>query len=222
MISPPGHSHIRSFVAAVAVAIPAMVTGAGLIASPAQATFTLTLLEEGTSVVATGMGRIDKTDLNMPGSVGQFDPQIDPSGDSIIAGAGFSSETDTFTGITGPTSFGSGSFHLASSGTGNLVGVTPNAAGTEGILVPSTYVSDSSLSDTATWNSASFTSLGVTPGTYTWTWGTGADADSFTLQIGAVPAPPIGHGLPALFAVGGLLLGAKLLERGKRSRLQFG
>jgi hypothetical protein len=38
----------------------------------------------------------------------------------------------------------------------------------------------------------------------------------------AVPAPLIGRGLPVLLAVGGLLFGAKLLERGKRRRLQFG
>jgi hypothetical protein len=37
-----------------------------------------------------------------------------------------------------------------------------------------------------------------------------------------VPAPSIGRGLPVLLAVGGLLLGARLLERGKRRRLQFG
>lgn len=31
-----------------------------------------------------------------------------------------------------------------------------------------------------------------------------------------VPAPAIGHGLPVLLAVGGLLFGAKLLERSKK------
>jgi hypothetical protein len=40
--------------------------------------------------------------------------------------------------------------------------------------------------------------------------------------VAAVPAPSIGRGLPVLLAVGGLLFGAKLLERGKRRGLQFG
>jgi hypothetical protein len=34
-----------------------------------------------------------------------------------------------------------------------------------------------------------------------------------------VPAPLIGHGLPVLLAVGGILFGAKFLERGKKRRL---
>jgi hypothetical protein len=39
---------------------------------------------------------------------------------------------------------------------------------------------------------------------------------SFTATI---PAPVIGHGLPGLLAIGGVLFGAKLFERSKRRRL---
>jgi hypothetical protein len=39
-----------------------------------------------------------------------------------------------------------------------------------------------------------------------------------SLVVGAVPAPPIGHGLPVGLAVGGLLLGFKLWERGQKRR----
>jgi hypothetical protein len=55
--------------------------------------------------------------------------------------------------------------------------------------VPVGYVSGTALSDSMTSDSATFASLGVTPGTYTWTWGSGADADSFTLKTTAVPEP---------------------------------
>ena len=41
-------------------------------------------------------------------------------------------------------------------------------------------------------------------------------------SVVGVPAPLIGHGFPVLLAVGGLLLGAKLFERGKKQRLQLG
>jgi hypothetical protein len=39
----------------------------------------------------------------------------------------------------------------------------------------------------------------------------------------AVPGPVIGSGLPGLLVAGGLLFGAKLLDRSKRRRIiQFG
>jgi hypothetical protein len=47
-------------------------------------------------------------------------------------------------------------------------------------------------------------------------------AGSAVPTAAAVPAPPIGRGLPVLLAVGGLLFGAKLLERSKKLGLQTG
>ena len=44
------------------------------------------------------------------------------------------------------------------------------------------------------------------------------DLVSKDLPFTPVPAPLIGHGLPILIAVGGLLFGAKLLERSKKHR----
>jgi hypothetical protein len=60
------------------------------------------------------------------------------------------------------------------------------------------YVSESALSDTATFAFQNFSilSLGVTPGTYEWTWGDRAN-QNFTLVIG-VPGPIVGAGLPGL------------------------
>jgi hypothetical protein len=66
------------------------------------------------------------------------------------------------------------------------------AAPVVGLLgVPQGYVSGNPLSDTATWDSTTFASLGVTPGTYVWSWGTGAN-QNFTLQIGPAAAPEPG------------------------------
>jgi hypothetical protein len=47
------------------------------------------------------------------------------------------------------------------------------------------------LNATDTYAGQTISSLGLTPGTYTWTWGTGAHADSLTVQIGpaAIPEP---------------------------------
>jgi len=106
-----------------------------------------------------------------------------------------------YSGVTGPTTqFGSGSFTNPSSGSGNLVEIN---GGTDHLFLPLGYSSGAALSDTDTWNGASFSSLGVTPGTYVWTWGTGPDADSYTLNVGSVSVPePSATVLCGLAAVG--------------------
>jgi hypothetical protein len=67
------------------------------------------------------------------------------------------------------------------------------------------------LSDSMTFNNATFASLGVTPGTYVWTWGTGAD-QNFTLQIGSVGVPVPGSG-STVSLLGCALLGLAGLRR---------
>ena len=55
--------------------------------------------------------------------------------------------------------------------------------------MPQGYVSGTDLGiSTDTWNNQTLSSLGLTPGTYTWTWGTAPHADSLALQI-TVPEP---------------------------------
>ena len=50
--------------------------------------------------------------------------------------------------------------------------------------MPQGYVSGAALSDSMTFNNATFASLGVTPGTDVWTLGTGLPNQNFTLDIG--------------------------------------
>jgi hypothetical protein len=195
----------------------AIMIGSGLSVPLAQAGYIVTLEQAGNNVVATGSGTIDTTGLSFLQSASNPGIGINPEGGAIDTGTGGPAvEYDVYTGFTGPTSFGSALNTVASSGSGDLVGIYGGGGyygPTPQLDVPFPYVSGAPLSDTATYDNATFTSLGVTPGTYEWTWGSGADADSFTLQIGTVPAPLIGHGLPVLLAVGGLLFSAKLLQR---------
>jgi hypothetical protein len=232
MTTPRHHSATRSLLATVAVAIPAMLIGSGLSAPPAQASYMVTIEQEGSNVVATGSGSIDLTDLTSAGMTGPVETSISPSEGILLIGNSPADNDDIYTGITpSSASFGTGGLNLASAATGNFVGIcgVPMSSDCDYlhaiVILPTDYTSGAPLgTSTATFDDTTLSGLGVTPGTYEWTWGSGADADSFTLQIGpaAAPAPLIGRGLPALLAVGGLLLGSKLLGRGNRRRFQLG
>ena len=100
--------------------------------------------------------------------------------------------------------------YFANSGSGDFVGIKCLTAGPNGLLiVPQGYVSGAALSDSMTFNNATFASLGVTPGTYVWTWGTGLPNQNFTLQIGGwVP-----DGGSTVSLLGFALLGLVALRR---------
>jgi hypothetical protein len=80
------------------------------------------------------------------------------------------------------------------------------------LLVPQGYASGAALSDSMTFNNATFASLGVTPGTYVWTWGDGAN-QNFTLQIGSVGVPNVPDGGSTVSLLGCALLGLAALRR---------
>lgn len=167
----------------------------------AHASVLLTLLESGSNVAGTGSGTINTTALTLS-NTGTGTAGVAGNLGFTRVGPNTSTSLDIYSGITGPTSFGSSGLISASSGSGNLIGVR---GGNNTIFVSTGYVSSAALSGSATWASASFASLGLTPGTYTWNWGAGPTADSLTLQIGpsgggAAPEP----GTLALLALGGV------------------
>jgi PEP-CTERM motif len=160
----------------------------GLCTPSAQAAFIVDLTQEGSNVVATGSGTIDLTDLSLfVPLLGHIAGSIEPNQGLIEVGPMILTDGEFYTGITGPTNFGDGSRTFASSGSGDSLGVV--GAETALVVVPEGYVSGTALSDSTTFDSATFASLGVRPGTYTWTWGSGVNADSFTLKTTVVPEP---------------------------------
>jgi hypothetical protein len=149
---------------------------------PAQAGYIVILQQVGSDVVATGSGAIDLTGLSLLDIAGGSHAVIVPNAANVQTGPS-GLELFKYSGFSGPTNFGSGGQTVSSSGTGDFVGIS----GTEGFLwLPFAYVSGSPLSDSATYDGATFSSLGVTPGTYEWTWGPGDD-QNFTLEIVLTP-----------------------------------
>ena len=143
---------------------------------PAQA-YTVTLQQMGANVVATGNGAINLTGLTFESHGGAAAAVYASQG---IIQTGPSAAVDFYLGFTGPTRFGSGGVFSANSSIGDLVG---NSA--FGLAVPMGYVSNTNLTSSATWDTATFASLGVRQGTYVWSWGTGLPNQNFTLIIGS-------------------------------------
>ncbi len=160
------------------------------VALPTRADVVIAIEQSGANVELTGSGSLKLTALSL-GANGPFTPNgvFSDYADAIV-GVSFSS-ADEYLGASGPSSFaGTGPDESNISGTGDIFGVQ----GLNGeIFVPHGYAPGGYLSGTATVDNATLSSLGLTPGTYTWTWGTGANADSLTVQIGpaatVVPEP---------------------------------
>ncbi|MBV8935836.1 MAG: PEP-CTERM sorting domain-containing protein [Alphaproteobacteria bacterium] len=174
-----------------------MVIGLGV---SAQARYVVTLEQQGPDVVANGSGSLDLTGLTFESSASNITIAISPSAGTMVIGPTpmTGNAADQYFGLFGPTSFGSGGFTVATSGSRDIVG---EVFGT--LYVPEGYVSDNPLSSSATWDSATLNSLGLTPGSYEWTWGTGPN-QNLTLDIiaAAVPEPSalsvLGVGLAGL------------------------
>jgi len=129
----------------------------------------------------------------------------------IITGPHGFGLVDQYTGFMGPPSFGSGGPFAPNTGSGDFVGISGGIM-FPFLLVPQGYASGAALSDSMTFNNATFASLGVTPGTYVWTWGTGGN-QNFTLQIGSVGVPGVPDGGSTVSLLGCALLGLVALRR---------
>jgi hypothetical protein len=159
------------FVTRAAALGVAMLIGSALSAPPAQAGYIVTLTQQGSDVVATGSGGINLTALSF-NSLVLVNALIWPSAGAIRNGGPLSGDfIDRYTGFTGPTSFGSGTIKGPDTSSGDLVGIVGGSL--DGLDVPTGYSSGSPLADNSTYHNATFSSLGVAPGTYEWTWGVG-------------------------------------------------
>ncbi|MCY2935272.1 MAG: PEP-CTERM sorting domain-containing protein [Planctomycetota bacterium] len=172
--------HLKSI-----VAVFALMLAASPMAGAADLNFTIQ--QVGSNVVMTGSGSVNTAGLTSNGSADRAG-SVNPSFSAFAMGSP-STVTDTFwASLTGTKpAIGTGSFTLASSGTGDSFGVV--TLGNGGLYLPPTYISGANLSGQSTFASTTLSGLGLTTGSYTWTWGSGANAGSAIMTIGAVPEP---------------------------------
>lgn len=179
-----------------------------LLAPIAQATpYLVKLTQQGNKVVASGSGELDLTGLD--GTIGYAGATtgsaIEPNQGLLVTGPA-ASLYSVYTGFSGPSSFGGGSFALGTAGTGYTVDFDA-VAGNQSLAMSQGYISGTALTSGTTWNDASFSTLGLTPGKYEWKWGAGTGEQTFTLLIGnAVSAPE--PAVLGMFGCGLLLIGA--------------
>jgi hypothetical protein len=141
--------------------------------------FTVVFTEQGSNVVANGSGSFNLTGLTQQAAGGSSSVGINPSTAVVSVGDanGFVDDVYANNAGFGPGLIGSGSY-----GTGGHVtpstGASPDflfAPGTV-LVLPHGYVSDTTFTDSSTYAGASFSSLGLTPGAYSWTWDAGANS----------------------------------------------
>jgi hypothetical protein len=176
----------------------------GATAAANASTYVATIEQVGSNVVATGSGSFDLTDLTLFNTFVQPFGAVESGIAALLLGSGAITTTTLagYSGLSGPTSFGTGGTEITTTTTnGPTTAINGTGLGGSGafIAVPTGYVSDTVLStSTNTFVGATLASLLLTPGHYVWTWGTGMHQGSYTLDIGTVPLPAT---LP-LFATG--------------------
>ena len=162
----------------------AAVLGLLAAAGRAEAGLRITYNEVGPDVVSTAIGSIDLTGL-VVFATGSGPISTNPSRADAELGPINNASVVLYSGLTGPSSFGSGGVTVPTSGTGILVGVRGSA---RDIFVESSYVSGSPISASSSYANMSFATFGLTPGTYLYNIGN----NDITIQIGpaiAVPEP---------------------------------
>ena len=160
--------------------------------SAATAAFAVSMIESGSDVVLSYSGILDLTGLNYVQNTDAGGGGVGPSQGAFgIGPTGFIS-VSLYTGATFsyPANFGLGGGGGSTPyGSGNYFGVFSGLLPTNTLVVPSGYTSGNYIQGTTTLSASTFTSLGMSAGTYNYSWGAGA-GQSFVLTIGGAGVTP--------------------------------
>jgi len=165
--------------------------GLTLFDSQSHAELLIDIQQAGGNVVITGSGSVNTTGL-----INQF-PSPNPgsmySGGALYVGSPTANVRDFWSGaIRTPGQGNWGQFTnveiIATSGSNGLNGsfgfMNCSWLGSTCIVLPTAYISGSTLNASSTYAGTTLSLLNLRNGTYNFTWGSGANTDSLTLQIG--------------------------------------
>jgi hypothetical protein len=146
----------------------------------------MSLIEVGSDVILSGTGNFNTTNLTFT-FPGTLNGSVRPNNANFFSGEGNVTQlsSDAYGGVslTIPSNFGSGVLTQANTGNGVAVGIQTIGPSTY-LILPTGYVSNSNITTQSTFTSKTLSSLGATPGTYTYNWGSGSNTGTITLQVG--------------------------------------
>ena len=128
-------------------------------------------------MVWSGSGSFNLTALTSAGSSNIGGRYNSASGAWAI---GPDSPVDSYNGaISNPGGFGTSQIPVTSN-TGSTFGILGGGL----ILVPSGYISNTTISGSSTYANTTIVGAGLSGGTYTWSWGSGANTSTLVMTIG--------------------------------------
>ena len=160
--------------------------------SAATAPFSVSFVESGSDVLLSYSGTLDLTGLNFVQNTTSGSGGVGPAQAAFGIGPTGALDISLYTGATFsyPSNFGTnGGGPSSVEGTGDYFGVFSGILPTNCLVVPSGYTSGDYIIGTTTLSASTFTSLGLSAGTYNYSWGAGA-GQSFVLTIGGVGPTP--------------------------------
>lgn len=151
--------------------------------SVATSVFTVSVSQVGPDVVWSGSGSFNLTALSLNTS-GPNQSGFSAGPAIWVIGPAASTQRYAGASLTGySTTFGSNLVVPTPISSGSTFGVVSGGVTSRQIAVPSGYTSNTVISGTATYPSATIAGMGLTPGTYTWAWGSGANSSSIVMTI---------------------------------------
>ena len=174
----------------VALAGSVLALGVAGVPNRADALLLYTIRQVGSDVVVTGgsQGTVDLSPLT-PGAADTNSAEI-VSGEGALGTGPDLAPLVTYSGISGPTSFGSDTIGYPGDSFDSDSNSVYLLASIGKIYLPTGYTGSGAISSTTTFSGTSLAVLGLTPNTsIVWTWGTGGPDRTFQLDIEPVPAP---------------------------------
>jgi hypothetical protein len=157
--------------------------------TPAHADFDITALQLGPDLVFSYSGSVDLTGAPLPSGAGSS-AFINPGAPALSFTSYAAGAVDTYLLPSPPPAFpvfGTLGAHFPTSNTGGILRLS-GASTPHELSLPDGYVSNSLISGSMTFSGSSFTSLGLTPGSYVWDLTfTGGPSQKATITI--VPEP---------------------------------